>query len=187
MPILTKEIDLFPEQLLDPAAAAPDTEAEPWWALYTLPRREKDLMRRLRALGVGYYSPLIERRTKSPQGRIRKSYVPLFASYVFLRGDDAARRLALTTNCISRCLVVPNAEQFVVDLRQIRQLILANVPLTPEARIQPGTSVRVRSGPLMGVEGVVVRRQNKERLLVAVRFLQQGASALLEDFQVEAI
>ena len=37
------------------------------------------------------------------------------------------------------------------------------------------------------VEGVVVRRQNRERLLVAVRFLQQGASLLLEDFQVEAI
>ncbi len=93
----------------------------------------------------------------------------------------------LTTNCISRCLTVPDAGQLVEDLRQIRRLILAGAPLTLESRIQPGTPVRVRSGPLLGVEGVVVRRQNRERLLVAVRFLQQGASLLLEDFQVEPI
>lgn len=183
MPILAKEVDLFPEQLLD----EPGGEPLPWWGLYTLPRREKELMRRLRAMGIGFYAPLIERRTKSPQGRVRKSFVPLFPSYVFMRGIDDERRGALTTNCISRCLPVNNGDELAADLRQIRRLILANVPLTPEARIQPGAPVRVRGGLLAGVEGVVVRRQNKERLLVAVRFLQQGASLLLEDFQVEEI
>jgi transcriptional antiterminator RfaH len=186
MPILAKESDIFPEHLLDATESA-GTAADPWWALYTLPRREKELMRRLRGLAIGFYSPIIEQRKRSPQGRIRKSYLPLFAGYVFMHGSDDARHRALTTNCISRCLTVPDHDRLVDDLRQIRRLILANVPLTPESRIQPGTPVRVRSGPLMGVEGVVVRRQNKERLLVSVRFLQQGASALLEDFQVEAI
>ncbi|HEV3416244.1 MAG TPA: transcription termination/antitermination NusG family protein [Pirellulales bacterium] len=186
MPILAKEPDIFPEHLLD-ATESVGITGEPWWALYTLPRREKELMRRLRGLGIGFYSPIIEQRKRSPQGRIRKSYLPLFASYVFMHGGDEARQRALTTNCISRCLTVPDSDRLVDDLRQIRRLILANFPLTPESRIQPGTPVRVRSGPLMGVEGVVVRRQNKERLLVSVRFLQQGASALLEDFQVEAI
>jgi len=113
--------------------------------------------------------------------------VPLFSGYVFLCGAEEARHRALTTNCISRCLTVSDAGRLVEDLRQIQRLIRADVPLTPESRIQSGTPVRVRSGPLMGVEGVVVRRQNKDRLLIAVRFLQQGASLLLEDFQVEAI
>jgi transcriptional antiterminator RfaH len=185
MPILAKEDDLYPEQLLDESTAA--DAPQPWWALYTLPRREKELMRRLRAMRIGFYSPLIERRTKSPGGRVRKSYVPLFAGYVFMQGEDESRRQALTTNCISRTLTVPDGESLAADLRQIRRLILANVPLTPEARIQPGTPVRVRGGPLAGVEGIVVRRQNRERLLVAVRFLQQGASLVLEDFQVEEI
>ena len=185
MPILAKEHDLFPEQLLD--EVAPIETPLPWWGLYTLPRREKELMRRLRAMGIGFYSPLVERRTKSPGGRVRKSYVPLFAGYVFMRGEDEARRQALTTNCISRTLTVPDGQRLAADLRQIRRLILANMPLTPEARMQPGTPVRVRGGPLAGVEGVVIRRQNKERLLVAVRFLQQGASLVLEDFQVEEI
>jgi transcriptional antiterminator RfaH len=185
MPILAQESDIFPEQLLD----GPESTASvgPWWALYTLPRREKDLMRRLRVMGLSFYAPIIESRKRSPQGRIRKSYLPLFAGYVFMPGGDEDRSRALTTNCISRCLTVPDAGQLVEDLRQIRRLILAGAPLTLESRIQPGTPVRVRSGPLMGVEGVVVRRQNRERLLVAVRFLQQGASLLLEDFQVEPI
>src|SRR5207244_6621922 len=104
---------------------------------------------------------------------------------VFMRAEEEARRRALATNCISRTLTVPDGESLAADLRQIRRLILANVPLTPEARIQPGTAVRVRGGPLSGVEGGVVRRQDKERLLGAVRFLQQGASLVLEDFEVE--
>jgi transcriptional antiterminator RfaH len=144
-------------------------------------------MRRLRAMGIGFYSPLVERRNKSPAGRVRKSYLPLFPGYVFMRGEEEVRHRALTTNCISKTLTVTDGEALSADLRQIRRLILSNVPLTPEARIQPGTPVRVRGGPLAGVEGIVVRRQNKERLLVAVRFLQQGASLLLEDFQVEEI
>ena len=191
MPILAREPDIFPEHLLDPAddatMANSVANSATWWALYTLPRREKELMRRLRAWELPFYSPVIERRKQSPQGRVRKSYVPLFGSYVFLCGGEEQRYRALTTNCVSRCLVVPDSNRLVDDLRQIRRLIQADVPLTPESRIQPGTRVRVRSGSLMGVEGVVVRRQNKERLVVAVRFLQQGASLLLEDFQVEAI
>ncbi|HEX3999261.1 MAG TPA: transcription termination/antitermination NusG family protein [Pirellulales bacterium] len=186
MPILARESDIFPEHLLDPADDGPAKSA-PWWALYTLPRREKELMRRLRTWEVPFYSPIIETRRQSPQGRIRKSYVPLFGSYVFLCGGEEQRYRALTTNCVSRCLTVPDSDLLIADLRQIRRLIQADVPLTPESRIQAGTPVRVRSGSLMGVEGVVVRRQNKARLLVAVRFLQKGASLLLDDFQVEAI
>jgi hypothetical protein len=186
MPILARESDIYPDRLLDGADDCP-ADSSPWWALYTLPRREKELMRRLRAWQVPFYSPIIERRTQSPQGRTRKSYVPLFGGYVFLCGGEEQRHRALTTNCVSRCLTVPDTKMLVEDLRQIRRLILADVPLTPESKIQAGTRVRVRTGSLAGVEGGVVRRQNKERLLVAVQFLQQGASLLLDDFQVEAI
>ncbi len=70
--------------------------------MYTLVRREKDLMRRLRALEIPFYSPLVHKRTRSPGGRVRESYVPLFASYVFLHGNQQQRHQALSTNCISR-------------------------------------------------------------------------------------
>ena len=186
MPILPPEGDIHPENLFEDDALGTDPERR-WWALYTLPRREKDLMRRLRSLDIAHYGPLVKKRNRSPSGRVRTSQVPLFAGYVFLCGDEGARYQAMTTNCISRCLDVDDAEQLLHDLRQIRRLILSDKPMTPEARIQPGTQVRIRTGPLAGMEGVVVKRRGGDRLLVVVKFLQQGASIQIEDFQVEAV
>ena len=51
----------------------------------------------------------------------------------------------------------------------------------------PGDRVRVRRGPLAGVEGTVLTRRGRKRLLVSVDFLQQGASVEIEDFLLEPI
>ena len=185
MPILPYEPDIYPEDLLDESSE--DRTGRVWWVLYTLPRREKDLLRRLRQMEIAHYGPLVRRRTRSPSGRTRQSFVPLFPSYVFMKASEEERYQAMKTNCISRYLEVADADHLVTDLRQIQQLIASDAPLTPEARLESGTLVRVRSGPMMGLEGVVIRRRGEERLLVAVEFLQQGASVLIEDFQVEAI
>jgi transcription antitermination factor NusG len=150
-----------------------------------LSRREKELMRRLRALEISHYAPQIARQTRSPNGRRRETFAPLFAGYVFVQGDERQRLQALTTNCISRCLEVSDPTQLIQDLRQIKRLIATDAPLTPEARIESGVRVRVRSGPMSGFEGTVVQRRGKSWLVVAVEFLRQGVSVLLEDFQVE--
>lgn len=186
MPILPKEPEIYPEELLDWPLQA-DSEGFQWWVLYTLARREKDLMRRLRSMEVPFYCPLTERKSRTPSGRKRVSYVPLFAGYVFLCGREEQRYMALKTNCISKVLPVNDPIPLVNDLRQIRQLIESEAPLLPEARLERGMRVRIRTGPLMGVEGVVVRRRGKDHLLVAVEFLQRGASVSLEDFEVELV
>ena len=186
MPILPHEPDIFPEDLLHREDLVEDSAAR-WWALYTMPRREKQLMRGLRGMKVPHYGPMIKRRTRSPSGRVRMSHVPLFSGYVFIRGDEDHRHGALKTNCISRCLEVSDGEELVRDLRQIYHLIESDVPLTPESRIEPGMRVRIRSGSLLGMEGTVIQRRGGERLLVVVGFLQQGASVQLDDFQVERI
>jgi transcription antitermination factor NusG len=186
MPILEREIDLFPDDLLELAPLG-STESDRWWAMYTLARREKELMRRLRAMEIPFYCPLLPRRSRSRAGRVRTSFCPLFSGYVFVRADADQRLLALTTNCISQTIPVADAEELLRDLRQIRVLIEANVPLSPESRIQPGHRVRVRRGCLRGIEGTVLKRQSGDRLLVSVHFLQQGASVALGDFDVECI
>lgn len=186
MPILPGEPDTFPADLLQ-QDLLPDEAVGRWWALYTLPRREKELMRRLRSLEIPHFAPLITRRHHSPAGRVRLSYVPLFPSYVFLRANQSQRLEILKTNCICRCLEIEDQLRLVHDLRQIQLLVRCGAPLTPESRIQPGTRVRVSSGVLEGVEGVVVQRRGRQRLLIAVQFLQQGASVLLEDCQVEPL
>jgi transcription antitermination factor NusG len=183
MPILASEPNVFPDDLLDDSSQAVSSTS--WWALYTMSRREKDLMRRLHAAEIAFYTPLIKQRKRSPGGRSRTAYKPLFPGYVFLRGDDSQRREALATNCVSRCLPVNNGQQLVDDLRRIHRLIDAEAPLTPEARLVPGQRIRLCCGPLSGIEGIVVKRHGQRRLLVAVEFLQQGASVQIEDCWVE--
>jgi len=186
MPILPVQPDLYPNDLLGRAELG-ELPGSRWWAFYVLSRREKDFMRRLQALDIPYYAPLLIKRSRSPSGRMRTSQVPMFGGYVFVNGDEEARRTALTTNCVSRWLDVPDGRQLTYDLRQIRRLIEAGAPLTPEARLQPGQHVRIRRGPFVDLEGTIVKRHGETRLLVAVRFLQQGASMQLEDCEVEAL
>lgn len=186
MPILTRETDLYPHDLFE----RPDLNNQPdrhWWALYTRSRREKDLMRRLVALDVPFYGPIVAQRTRSPSGRVRTSHVPLFAGYVFIYGDESQRYAALTTNCVSRDIIVADGHELTDDLRRIHWLIDSGLPLTVESRLQPGARVRVRTGVLAGQEGIVIQRRGEQHLLVAVNFLQQGASVLLEDFEVESL
>ncbi|MBS0209185.1 MAG: antitermination protein NusG [Planctomycetes bacterium] len=183
MPILAPETSLFPHDLLD----RPLATGQSWWVLYTLSRQEKLLMRRLEARGVAFFCPIVARRHRSPGGRVRETQLPLFSNYVFICGDEDARRTALTTNCVSRTIQPDHAELFLAELRQIRRLIATGAPLTPECRIVAGQRVRVRNGAFRGFEGIVVRREAETRLLVAVNFLQQGASVLLDDCQLEVL
>lgn len=189
MPILPKQCDLFPDTLLDehPSACGPVSESAKWLAFYTLARREKDLMRKLEAARIPFYAPMVKRRLHSAGGRVRSSYVPLFPGYVFCPVDDEQRRAVLATNTVARWLPIPDERMLVADLRAIKRLIDSEKPLTPEARIEPGQPVRVRSGPLRGMEGMVLKRRGEERLLVAVRFLNQGASIELEDVDLERL
>lgn len=186
MPILPKQRDVFPDDLLDVANDVPGGPRR-WLVLYTLARREKDLMRKLEAADVSFFAPLVSRRLRSSGGRTRTSFVPLFPGYVFCRADEEERRAALATNCVSRWISAGDERMLVGDLRSIKRLVDTEQPLTPEARLEPGQPVRVRSGPLVGIEGTVVKRRGMERLVVAVRFLNQGASIELEDVDLESL
>lgn len=181
MPILPAEPDCTPADLLD----KPESRSGTWWLIYTKSRQEKSLMRQLRQKGVAHYAPQVPQRYRSPAGRIRVSHVPLFAGYVFVFGADEARYEAVCTGCAIKTTAVPDSEELLEDLRQVRDLINLGVPLTIESRLEPGQHVRVRSGAFAGYEGTVIRRENETRLLVAVRFMEQGVSVKLEDFQLE--
>ncbi|QDV12066.1 transcriptional activator RfaH [Rosistilla oblonga] len=181
MPILGEEPDMFPETILE----LPDEPDTQWWAMYTRSRQEKQLMRKLRELEVGHYSPVISRRYKSPAGRLRTTHLPLFANYVFVRGTGESRYQAVSTGCVSRCIDIADPTQLVTDLQQIHALIETGAALAPEERLEPGDLVRVKSGPFNGFEGTVVQRDGQRRLIVAVRFMNQGASAVLDDCQLE--
>jgi transcriptional antiterminator RfaH len=183
MPILKREPDIYPDDLLSSELA--DTAS--WWAMYTLARQEKKMMRELLRLQVPFYAPVIERRYRSPNGRLRKSFEPLFSNYVFVCGDEQSRYQAICTGCVSRHMPVQQPEELVVDLRQIHSLVATEAPLSPESRLEPGQRVRIRNGLFAGYEGVIVRRDKEVRLHVYVRFMDQGVSVAIEDCQADPI
>ena len=187
MPILARETDIYPNTLFDLPESLDDVEGQVWWTLYTLSRREKQLMRTLHRLKTPFYSPMVAKRTSSSKGRVRTSYVPLFPGYVFMYGTAGQRHEAMTSNCISRCIEVPDGDELRDDLQQIHKLIDIGAPLTVESRIQSGDPVRIRSGAFAGLEGIVQKRHSHTRLVVTVRFIQRGASVLLDDCQVDPI
>jgi transcriptional antiterminator RfaH len=178
------EPTLFPETLLDDWTAGPS--GRQWWALHTKPRQEKALARQILRYEIPFYLPLVKKRTVY-RGQKVVSFVPLFASYVFTYASNEERVCALTTKRVVQTLAVGNAEELVFDLRQFRRLIESNAPLTLERRIVPGNRVRVLRGSFMGMEGVVLKRRGETRLLVAINFLQQGASVEIDDFCLEKI
>lgn len=184
MPILAQEPDIFPDSLLDqPSESLDDT----WFAMYTLARQEKELMRKLRPLRIAHYGPMVQQRKRSPQGRIRTSFVPLFTGYVFVRGDEVARHEAVSTGCISRCISVTEADELIDDLRRIRQLLISGSEVRPEPKPLVGRMAVIKNGAMKGLRGTITKTHSQHRLTVMVNFMQQGASVIVDEADIELL
>lgn len=184
MPILRAERCLYPDNLLE--TPLPCQEECRWWVLCTRPRQEKAVSRHLDVHQVPFYLPLIK-NARVYRGRRRTSYNPLFPGYVFMQGGDQERIISLNSARLARILPVEDAEQLRTDLQRIAWLIATDAPLTPESRLVAGQRVRVRNGPFGGLEGTVLKRRGRNRLLVSVNFVQRGASIDIDDCQLEYI
>jgi len=182
MPILKAEPSLSPADVLDH-----DDPALNWWAMYTLSRQEKSLMRHLQTHSIAYYCPIVANRYRSPAGRTRITHLPLFSNYVFVRGTEEDRYRAVTSGCISRQLIVQNQVAFLEHMRSIQQLIESGQSITIESQLIPGDRVRIKSGPLAGIVGTILKRQGERRLVVVVEFMQQGASVSIGDWETEKV
>lgn len=188
MPILEQETCVFPEDLLSDSPVIFDAESADrrWWAVYTKSRQEKALARHLIGHQVPFYLPLIP-KDNMIRGRRVRSHVPLFSGYIFLFGSQDERVTTLTTNRISRILPVSDQDQLRRDLANVHHLIERNAALAVEQRLTPGDKVRIKTGSLRGMEGVVVKRHGKTRLLVAVNYLRQGVSVEIDDCALDPI
>lgn len=184
MPILAQEPDLFPPNLLDDDGPG---SKDCWYAMYTLSRHEKELMRKLRNLGIWHYGPMISQRHRSPQGRIRTSYVPLFTGYVFVCGSGEHRYEAVSTGCVSRCLEVSEPLELREDLRRIRRLLEFGQDVRPEPKPLIGRLAVIRSGAMVGLKGTITRVDKQHRLTILVNFMQQGASVLVDEADIELL
>lgn len=188
MSTLGVDTDFYPENLWDGLFSNLHTPPDArWWCLHTKPRQEKALARDLRESGVGFYLPQVVKTHRTPQGRQVRSTLPLFTGYVFLYGDQNGRLRALESNRLVGVLEVFDQKSLEQDLDRIHTILGSGLPLVAEPHPLPGTAVRIKSGPLAGFEGTVIRRGGGDHFVAIVRFLSQGASVQLRDWQVESL
>lgn len=195
MPILPGEPMLYPAGLLDEpldggACVDWDGRALPdrarWYVAHTKPRQEKALARYALSRRIPFFLPQHARPTAGPR-HAACSWIPLFTGYVFLRSDEPQRVEALQSNRIAACLRVPDQAGFLEDLRRIKRVLDSGLSLYPEERIRPGSRVRIMSGPLAGLEGIVESRPGRSRFVVAVDFLRQGVGIEVDARALEPI
>ncbi len=186
MPILPAEPDQYPPNLWQDDVLQ-SGQGGRWWCLHTKPRQEKAVARDLKARAVSFYLPQVVHEDRTPQGRKIRSVIPLFTSYLFLRGDEYDRLEALRRNRLVSVLEVVDQEALTHDLRQVHQMLSSGLPVVPEPVVPVGAWVRIKTGPLTGIEGTVIRRDRRDKFVAVVQFLGRGATVNLEDWQVEQI
>jgi transcription antitermination factor NusG len=188
MIIRSVDTEFYPANLWDDTfSSEPAPSDMRWWCLHTRPRQDKAVARELRESGVSYYLPQIMKEHSTPKGRRIWSVLPLFMGYVFLHGDDKDRLRALHCHRLVGVLQVFDQESLAQDLRRVHGILSSGLPLAAESHALPGTTVRIKSGPLAGFEGTVIRRGGGDHFVASVRFLSRGASVQLHDWEVEPV
>jgi transcriptional antiterminator RfaH len=170
MPLLRKELEVFPDDLF--------TLDVPWRVVHVRSRQEKLLARYLLERGVAFYLPQIEKETKR-DGRRFKSYNPLFRGYVFLRCDDAQKRIVVRCDAVAAIIEVDDQSQLHDELQQLRALQLAGASLIPVRDFVAGDSVRITEGPFRGYHGIVQRVARGDRLIVTISLLRKSVAVEL--------
>src|SRR5262249_10144429 len=97
------------------------------------------------------------------------------------------RLRSFETKCVVRSLPVSDQDRLWHDLGQVERLIASGAPVDPESRLVPGKLVEIRSGPLFGLKGTILREASGNRFVVQVDFIQRGASVLLSDYSLTAV
>ncbi len=168
----------------------PSRETRPphWFAVFTYPRHEKKVAAGLISRGVEAFLPLYnEQRTWKNRQRVSLS-VPLFPNYVFARFARDQR---------NKVLSLPGVVNIVEGLRAggaIPDQYIRSLQIGLElGRIRPyrdaivGDRVRIASGPLRGVEGILMHFRSGFRVVLALDSIGQNASIEVLRDEVEPV
>jgi len=152
--------------------------AAEWYAVYTRSRHEKMVAEQLADKEIEHLLPVYDVLS---QWKDRKKWVqkPLFPGYLFARTILADVMTVVSSRGVV-CVVsnrdgpVPVPEG---QVEAVRRMVEEPVKVDPWPYLSTGRLVRVKRGPLRGVEGHVVRRNGTCRLVVSIDLLGQAVAA----------
>jgi transcription termination/antitermination protein NusG len=170
----------------EPVAA--QNQLSRWFAVYTTPRHEKAVARQFEARQIQSFLPLYRSVRRWKNGCRVEVHQPLFPNYVFasLERHEYGRVLQ-TPGVLS--LVGSGREPAPLANSEIESLRSA-LPLRefePHPYLVAGDRVRIHSGPLAGMVGVLVRKKNNLRVVLTLDLIMQSVAVEIGMDEVEPV
>lgn len=163
------------------------TSSTAWFALQTRYRYEERIANELQTKGFESYLPKL-REVHTWKDRKKVLDVPAFGGYLFARFEPSLqnRVRVLETTGVVKLLGNHGAPEPVSrhEIESLRLALESGAPCSRQPYMQIGTPVRVRSGPLAGLEGRVLRMGNKLSVFVNIASVCQ---AIAVEVPVDAV
>jgi transcription antitermination factor NusG len=159
-----------------------------WFAAYTCANHEKRVARQLEERAVEHFLPLYASVRRWQDRRVTLQ-LPLFPGYLFVRLAASERLRVLQVPGVvhlvgfggSPCALPEN------EIETLRSGLGTAVSVHPHPYLIVGRRVRVRSGPLAGLMGILKKRKNQTRLIVCVELIQRAMAVELDEADLQAV
>jgi transcription antitermination factor NusG len=190
---MSTAIDLEAASLLSlpvTSTALPATvvEAANWFAVHTVPRHEKVVAKHFQARAIDSYLPLYAETHRWRNGCKVEVEQPLFPGYLFTR---------ISRNKCAGVLSVPGVVSLVgagrvptpVPEDEIESLRsgLSLRTFEPHPYLVVGKKFRIKMGALAGMSGVLVRKKNKLRVVLALDLIMRSVAVEVDIDELEPI
>lgn len=177
------------EQINNNPATSKDLEtSKSWFAVFTMPRHEKRVETHLCLREVENFLPLYQRQRQWKDGSKGVLRLPLFPNYVFVRIEHSGRIVVLKVpgvisivGCGPQPWPVPDG--YIHWLRDG----LRERKIEPYPYLAVGASVRIRSGIMRGMEGVLLRRKDNIRVVLTVEAIMRSITVEVEIDDIEPV
>jgi transcriptional antiterminator NusG len=184
---LSSSIETADGRTVSPQSSTQRAAIEKWFALRVNVRHEKVVSLSLEHKGFETFLPTYECRHQYAR-RFRAFELPLFPGYVFCLSDPQKCLPILTTPGVLQ-MVGAGRTPIPVDedeIRALKKAMQAGFHLMPYPLWQAGQKARIISGPLAGVEGIVVsEKRATARLVLSVDLLQRSVMLEIDSNHVE--
>lgn len=149
-----------------------------WYVAHTKPRCEKKLydycLRERIEATLPCYSSVHKYR-----GKTVVFQKPLFPGYVFVQIESRLSSAVRQNDYVANLLDVHDQATLENQLAEIQLALNSDLEVRLAPNIGEGMKVRIKAGPLRGVEGWVEQRHGMDTVLLRLDFINQAAAVRL--------
>lgn len=173
------------------ARSAPLNEpfcGQKWYAVYTSANHERSVAAQLGVRSVEHFLPTYSSVRRWKDRRVTLQ-LPLFPGYVFVRMAMRERALVVQVPGVARLVGFNGAPTPLPEgeIEGLKRGLVSGMRAEPHPFLKIGRRVRVRKGPLEGLEGIVVRWKNGRRLVICLELIERAMAVDLDSAEVEPL